>query len=97
MSESAALRVELWWQIEKRIPHSERDRFDRFAAFVYLRRKRAERQGWDVSYRQRWWHRRLYACGNVIRSEAEATARYMRGHGYRRVRMERSRPPSGAS
>ena len=37
-----AMRAGFWWQIEKRIPHSERDRFDRLAAFVYRRRKRAE-------------------------------------------------------
>lgn len=39
------LRIAFWWEIEKRIPSSEADRWDRPAVFVYRHRKAAERRG----------------------------------------------------
>lgn len=50
----------------------------------------SDTNGWSVSYRQRWWKRRLYACGNVTRKEAEDLALLMRRTGYRRIRLDHS-------
>jgi hypothetical protein len=48
----------------------------------------ATHKGYNVSYRNKWWKRRRYACGNVIEAEALQTFEYLVRAGFKRVRIE---------
>ena len=45
---------------------------------------------YSVSYRNRWWKRRRFACGFVSWKEATETIAYLADAGYRDIRMERT-------